>query len=128
MTKKIVICVAALALAFTVAAGVSVAGNTGPEVAKIDTPKKGGTAVTFPHKAHQAMMECAACHHTKNADGTQGPYEAGKEAKCATCHDGSLAKDVATAKKAAHKNCKGCHKKGLDGKTGPTKCGDCHKK
>jgi hypothetical protein len=128
MIKKIVLCVAALAMAFTVAVGISVAGNAGPETIKIDTPKKSKSTVTFEHKKHQGLMECAACHHTKNDDGSKGPYVAGKEAKCATCHDGSLAKDVKNAKKAAHKSCKGCHKKGLDGKKGPTKCKGCHVK
>ncbi|MBU0481387.1 MAG: cytochrome c family protein [Proteobacteria bacterium] len=115
-------------MALTFAVGASVAGNAGPETVKIDTPKKGGTSVNFDHKKHQGMAECAACHHTKNADGSKGAYEAGKEAKCASCHDGSLKDDVADAKKAAHKNCKGCHKDGVDGKTGPTKCDGCHTK
>ena len=124
MAKKIVLCLAVLAMVCGFSA-ISMAGE-GPETSTIDTPKKGKSTVTFPHWAHQATMECAACHHTKNADGTQGPYAAGSEAKCAPCHDGSLAnKKVATAKKAAHVNCKGCHK---SGKKGPTKCGDCHKK
>ena len=122
MVKKIVLCVAVLTMVCGFSA-ISMAGE-GPETLTIDTPKKSKSTVTFPHWAHQASNECATCHHTKNADGTQGPYTAGKEAKCSTCHDGSLANaKVATAKKAAHVSCKGCHKAE---KKGPTKCGDCH--
>lgn len=121
MAKKIVLCLAVLTMVCGFSA-ISMAADT----ITIATPKKGGTTVTFEHKAHQARTECASCHHTKNADGSKGPYAAGKEAKCATCHDGSMAnKKVATAKKAAHVNCKGCHKAE---KKGPTGCKDCHKK
>lgn len=122
MAKKIVLCLAVVAMVCGFAA-ISVAGE-GPETVNIETPKKSKSTVPFQHWAHQGKMECSACHHTANADGTRGAYVAGKEAKCASCHDGSMAnKKVATAKKAAHVNCKGCHK---SGKKGPTKCGDCH--
>ena len=61
--------------------------------------KKG--AVTFDHKAHSEKMDCAKCH------------------------EGTPAK-IAVDKAAAHgATCKGCH---ADGKSGPTKCNDCHKK
>ncbi|MDF1578680.1 MAG: cytochrome c3 family protein [Desulfobulbales bacterium] len=124
MTKKIVLCVAVLAMVCGFSA-IGMAGGEGPETVTIDTAKKSGSTVTFQHWAHQGRAECADCHHSKNADGSQGPYVAGAEAACKTCHDGSIAdKSVATAKKAAHKKCKGCHKE----KNGPTKCGDCHKK
>ena len=123
MSKKIVLCLAVLAMVCGFSA-ISMAGE-GPENITIDTPKKKST-VPFPHWAHQATVECGGCHHSKNADGTQGAYKAGEEGKCSSCHDGSLAnKKVATAKKAAHVNCKGCHKaKGA----GPTKCNTCHVK
>ena len=122
MAKKIVLCVAALAFVFSVAAGISVAGNAGPAemVLKTDAGKK---PATFPHKKHQDLMKCEQCHHTKAADGKQGPYVAGKEAKCASCHTAKGA-----YKKVAHKNCKGCHKAGFEGKNGPTKCKGCHVK
>lgn len=117
MVKKIVLCLAALALVCGVA-GFAVAAS-GPETITFDTAKKGGTSVSFMHHAHQGRMECAECHHTKNADGTQGGYVAGQEAKCASCHVLGKASDN------IHKNCKGCHKeKGA----GPTSCNDCHKK
>ena len=121
MSKKIVLCLAVLAMVCGFSA-ISMAGE-GPENITIDTPKKKST-VPFPHWAHQASAECGDCHHSKNADGSQGAYVAGQAGKCSSCHDGSLAnKKVATAKKAAHVNCKGCHKAE---KKGPTKCGECH--
>ena len=127
MAKKIVLCLAVLAMVCGFAT-ISIAGE-GPETVTIETPKKkvkkNPSSVAFPHWAHQTKFECAECHHTKNADGSQGPYAAGKEASCKSCHDGSIAnKKVATAKKAAHVNCKGCHKK-TDKKM--ASCGYCHK-
>jgi len=119
-----IICTAAFAFAFTCAvAGVSVASNTGPaDITLSDTGKK---PAQFPHKAHQDREKCDACHHTQNADGTQGPYVAGKEAKCKTCHNKDMAnKKLGSLKKAAHKRCKGCHK----AKGAQTKCSTCHPK
>ena len=57
--------------------------------------------VTFDHKKHSAGGDCKACH----GEGT--PVKL------------TLDKD------AAHKLCKGCHE---TKKSGPTKCGECHKK
>ncbi|MDH3394427.1 MAG: cytochrome c family protein [Desulfobulbaceae bacterium] len=119
--KKMIICTAAFAFAFTCAvAGVSVAANHGPaEMTLSDTGKK---PAHFPHKAHQDRGKCADCHHT---DGTPGSYVAGKEAKCSTCHNKDMAnKKLASFKNAAHAKCKGCHKE----HKAPTKCGTCHPK
>ena len=57
--------------------------------------------VTFDHKKHSSSGDCKACH----GEGTPGKITLGKD--------------------AAHKLCKGCHE---SKKSGPTKCGDCHKK
>jgi hypothetical protein len=106
-----------VAMAFGVmGAGAVIAAGTGPETATIKGPA-GKKEVVFNHKAHQAKAECAKCHHTKTADGKKGPYEAGKEAKCSTCHELGKPSDN------MHKNCKGCHAE----KGGPTKCDGCHK-
>jgi cytochrome c553 len=57
--------------------------------------------VTFNHKAHSGSLDCKVCH---------GDAKPGK---------------IALDKDKAHALCKDCHsKKG----TGPTKCGECHKK
>lgn len=128
MIKKSVICAAAFAFVFslTVAGGVSLAADAGPVEMTLKTAK-GKKPATFPHKKHQDMLKCGDCHHTKTADGKKGPYVAGKEGKCESCHDGkSIAnKKVANYMKAAHENCKGCHKAQ---KKGPTKCAGCHPK
>ena len=130
MIKKSVICTAALAFVFSfaVAGGVSHANNGPAEIVLKTADAKKPAA--FPHKKHQEMMKCAECHHTMTADGKKGPYVAGQEKACPTCHDGKQIKDhkVATFKNAAHQRCKGCHKEGLNGKKGPTKCSACHKK
>ena len=128
--KKIIICATAFALVFGFAfASNSIASDKGPEVMILKTAKAKKPA-TFPHKKHQDMMECKECHHTMNADGTQGPYVAGQEHKCETCHDGKKIKNKKVSKfmKAAHKKCKGCHKAGYNGKKGPKKCPACHVK
>lgn len=57
--------------------------------------------VTFDHKKHSAAGDCKVCH----GEGTPAKL--------------TLDKD------AAHKLCKECHQAK---KTGPTKCGECHKK
>lgn len=48
----------------------------------------------------------------------------GEKLGCESCHEGTPAA-IVVDKAAAHGDtCKGCHKK----QSGPTKCGDCHKK
>jgi cytochrome c553 len=87
--KKLIVAVMLVAFAFTTAYAVDVVTYES---------KKGN--VTFDHKAHSEMMDCAKCHE-------------GEPAK------------IAVDKKGAHKDtCKSCHKD----MGGPTKCNDCHKK
>ena len=78
---------------------------------------KGGSPgdVPFPHKVHQDMKNCDACHKTF-----------AKEA-------GSIEKAIAAGtlkKKDAMKVCVDCHKatKEKGAKTGPTSCKECHSK
>jgi len=122
MLKKALLLTAACALAFTVSTGVSFADN-GPEEMVLKTAA-GKKPSAFPHKAHQEKNECAACHHSQNADGTKGPYVAGEEKKCESCHNDSFANAKLNSFKAiAHERCKGCHKeKGVS-----TSCKTCHK-
>jgi predicted CXXCH cytochrome family protein len=74
-----------------------------PALAQPDTvtlEAKNGN-VTFSHKGHAGMMDCATCHGA----GTPGKLELDKD--------------------SGHKLCMDCHKeKGA----GPVKCGECHKK
>ncbi len=125
--KKMIIATAAFALVlgFGVASN-TVAADKGPADMVLKTAK-GKKPSIFPHAKHQASIDCAECHHTMTADGKQGPYDAGNIGKCESCHDGKKIKNkkVKNYMKAAHANCKTCHKKQ---KKGPTKCNGCHKK
>jgi hypothetical protein len=98
-----------MAVCFTV--GVAFAGA--PEK-PIELKNKKGT-VTYNHAKHSAVS-CQKCHH-KDA--------AGKEQSCLKCHTEKADGKKLEAKEAFHKQCKGCH---AEGKKGPTKCDECHKK
>ena len=74
----------------------------------------------FPHRQHQEVYSCTACHHAKD--------EIMVIDKCANCHTKEMSNsDVNSYKKAAHKLCKDCHKEVNDlGKDAPIKCSGCH--
>ncbi|MBU0961322.1 MAG: cytochrome c family protein, partial [Proteobacteria bacterium] len=78
----------------------------------IDAAKKAKPAL-FTHAKHQEKMECAECHHGKDADGKQVAYTEGmKIEKCESCHNkaAGMPDKLTTFKEAAHANCKECHK------------------
>ncbi|NOX26130.1 MAG: cytochrome c3 family protein [Deltaproteobacteria bacterium] len=105
-----------------ITAGVSLAKNVGPETFKLTQVKRMGS-ITFTHRKHQGRFECKTCHHTKAADGTKGPYVAGQEALCNTCHKGKR------FPRKMMKFCKTCHKKmKKEGKNPPVRCRGCHVK
>jgi predicted CXXCH cytochrome family protein len=90
---------AAVVAAFVLAAGVAVAVE--PPVTVVIDNKNG--KVTLSHKKHaDAIGDCTKCHATKDGGKIAG-----------------LNKDK------AHALCQTCHK---EGKKGPTKCAECHKK
>ena len=111
------------------ATGVAFAGSTGPEEITLQTPEAKKPA-KFPHKKHQATLKCEECHHTKDATGKKGPYVAGEEKKCDTCHNKDFANvELNSWKGIGHARCKECHKKmEKEGKNAPTKCTGCHTK
>jgi len=80
---------------------VAFAATTALAADVVTYPAKNGT-VTFNHKGHQTKMECKVCH-----------VDQAKPAKI-----------TIDSKDTGHALCKECHTQG----TGPTKCGDCHKK
>ena len=131
MLKKTLLIITACALAFCLTAGSSFATNAGPESIVLKTAKAKKPAL-FPHKKHQDTLKCADCHHSQNADGTQGPYIEGKEAKCGTCHNAENMKNekLVGEKNIGHDRCKGCHKNEAKAgnKNAPTKCNGCHVK
>ncbi|MBU0728363.1 MAG: cytochrome c family protein [Proteobacteria bacterium] len=131
MTKKTLICVAALAFLFSFGLGVSFAVDAGPAEMELTTDK-GKKPATFPHKAHQDKIKCADCHHGQDADGKQTAYTDGMAIQtCVTCHNDKMANaKLNDFKKAAHKNCKDCHtaESTAQNKPGLKKCGTCHTK
>jgi cytochrome c553 len=106
MKKLLTLCVT-LILVSSVAT-VVIATTNGPPEIKF-TPKMG--TVTLDHTAHQALTDCATCHHT------------GEYAQCKSCH--GVDPNAPAAKVAFHNLCKDCHK---EMNKGPSKCKECHVK
>ena len=138
MTRKFLLCAAALAFVFSMAigAGSCFASDPGPAEMTLKA-EKGNKPVKFGHKAHQDLYACADCHHGQDADGKQAPLAEGAAIeKCAACHNAEkMPSDdpkfkLNSFKGAAHDNCKGCHKAAAaEGNTAaPTKCAGCHPK
>ncbi len=131
MRKKLVVCAAAVSLVFSMAiAGLSIAADPGPADMTLTTQKAKKPSL-FPHKKHQETIKCGDCHHGMDADGKQVAYAEGQAiGKCESCHNESLANaKLNSYMKAAHANCKTCHKKlSKEGKKAPTKCAGCHPK
>lgn len=96
--------------------------------------KTANIPTNFNHEKHQELFECGDCHHSKNDDGTLGPYVEGEQQTCVTCHNTKdMADSIVRGKNklnsfegAAHASCVGCHYKILrEGKvSGPTKKGN----
>lgn len=141
MIKKALTCGTALAFLVFGLAFTSLAADTGPETITLTaTGSAKPKPATFPHKAHQARLKCAECHHTMK-DGKQVAYTEGmKIEKCETCHNPEKlagktkgANKLDTLKGAGHGNCVECHKEMV--KNDPAlkaknldKCTTCHKK
>jgi hypothetical protein len=89
-------------------------------------------AARFSHPVHLSLgVTCGQCHHNsehqaltdKDIEAMSDPMQL----RCASCHNSEFADPkLQTPKDAFHARCKECHKTGVDGKTGPTKCTDCH--
>ncbi len=132
MLKESMKCTVIAAVVFCfamLAAGTSIAANAGPEDITMQTAEAKKPA-KFPHKKHQATIKCEDCHHTMDAAGKKGPYVAGQEKKCETCHNKDFKNpELNSLKGAGHMNCKECHKEmEKAGKNAPTKCTGCHTK
>ena len=113
-----------MALAFMVVfTSLTFAAPKAPEKVTISEIQKKKPAVTFSHKMHGEKFGCKECHH-KWKGGDVEPE------KCSKCHGKKKEGKKPAAKKAYHKQCKGCHKKmkKKGEKTGPTSCKGCHKK
>ena len=118
LSKIVLLCVAVLVIA---GSAIAVEVSIGPADMTLQTEAARKPAI-FPHRDHQAMFACTACHHAKEEVMTID--------KCAGCHTKEISNaDVNSYKKAAHKLCKNCHKEAnKEGKAAPIKCSGCHPK
>jgi formate-dependent nitrite reductase cytochrome c552 subunit len=88
----------------------------------------------FSHPVHLKLgVACGQCHHDSQhqplTDTDIAVMENGQQLSCANCHNKDFSDPkLQTPKAAFHARCKECHKQGVDGKTGPTKCTGCHVK
>ncbi|MBC8317345.1 MAG: cytochrome c3 family protein [Desulfobulbaceae bacterium] len=131
MKKTLIFATALSFLACAAFTASAIASDKGPAdmtlESTIDAASKPKPAV-FPHAKHQETLECAECHHGKDADGKQAAYTEGmKVEKCESCHNkaAGMPAKLDTFKAVAHANCKGCHK--ATGKKELTSCKACHK-
>ena len=126
----------ALLLSFAMIAAICQAADKGPTEMILEStvdPANKKKLAFFPHAKHQGKFDCATCHHSKDADGKQVPFqEEQKIEKCASCHNtkAGINEKLDTFKKAAHARCRTCHKelKKAGREYGPTKCTGCHLK
>jgi len=130
--KKESILTAALtvALSFGMAAGAAAGGGLQAPTGPITI--EGKKPVTFDHARHLALgLKCGTCHH--DADHQPLTAEAisalpsGGQLACENCHN----QNFANAKLQRRMNvfrarCEECHRAGVGGKKGPTKCSACH--
>jgi len=88
----------------------------------------------FSHPVHMDLgVACGQCHHGSEhqplTDNEIGAMKNTAGLQCSSCHNKDFANpELQTPKAAFHARCKECHKQGVGGKTGPTKCTACHVK
>jgi len=86
----------------------------------------------FSHPKHLDMgVACGKCHHDADKKALTekdiSAMEKANQLRCASCHNKDFANaKLQTQKAIFHARCKECHKQGVDGKKGPTKCTGCH--
>lgn len=99
-----------------------------------------GTAITiegkkparFDHATHLKLgVDCGQCHHDANhqplSEAGIAAMGSGEQLRCVTCHNGKFSnKKLQKPKQVFHARCRDCHKAGVAGKKGPTKCNGCH--
>lgn len=134
--KKICILVlmvlSATALFVGTSFGTEEAGLKAPEAEIIIAGEK--KSARFSHPIHLNLgVTCGQCHHDSQhqplTDTDIAAMENGQQLSCANCHNKDFSDPkLQTPKDAFHARCKECHKQGVDGKTGPTKCTGCHVK
>lgn len=112
--------------------GTGETGMTAPDKEIIIEGEK--KSARFSHPVHlQLEVTCGQCHHDSQHQPLTaeeiGVMENSLPLRCVSCHNKDFADPkLQSAKAAFHERCKECHKQGVNGKTGPTKCTDCHVK
>ncbi len=135
MQKKMMLLGAAFAAVLTMGYGALTVSASEPLAAPTEEITiDGKKPARFNHTTHLGLgMDCAVCHHDKDykpltAEAIGAMTDAG-QLSCVSCHNDSHPKpELQSAKDVFHARCKECHTKGYEGKTGPTKCNDCHVK
>ena len=131
--KKILLFIGVGLAAASFFAGVVVAGSANAPEAEIIIKGEKKSA-RFSHPVHLKLgVECGQCHHDSGhqplTDSSIAAMENSEVLRCATCHNKDFSNSgLQSSKNAFHKRCKECHKQGVDGRKGPTKCKGCHVK
>ena len=90
--------------------------------------------VTFAHDIHSHTLGdngCGLCHHVADQNTGWLIYREGEELACKECHAARNTAGQTALREAYHGSCTACHRrmiKKTNKKTGPTTCGECHKK
>ena len=97
-----------------------------------DYSKKRRGPVRFTHKKHARdyQVSCWQCHHVYDEKQQKLIAADGMEAMCADCHELKKRGNTPGLRKAYHGRCNKCHRKmkKLKKPSGPSTCGECHKK
>ena len=115
-----------------ISVGAEATGLQAPEAEIIIAGEK--KSARFSHPVHLNIgVDCGQCHHDSNhqplTDKNIEAMDTSEQLFCASCHNKDFVNPkLKTPKAAFHARCKECHKQGVDGKQGPTKCTGCHVK
>ncbi len=137
MTAKWVLIFLAMGMCLIVAIGFndSVAQDDSYDLAHADIfGKLRRPSVYFAHDLHSDTLAdkgCGACHHVVDQISGKLIYREGEELSCKECHAAQNSAGQIALREAYHGSCTVCHRtliKENNKKTGPTTCGECHKK
>lgn len=122
----------AVVLASPLVSVVAGSENETPGYPKEEMVIEGKKPARFDHVKHlENGLSCGTCHHNKDHEEMAGEDIASMEntgqLQCVGCHNESFSNaKLNKAMSVFHAQCKECHKKGMDGKKGPTTCDGCH--
>ncbi len=90
--------------------------------------------VVFLHLLHEEALEvegCDICHHTPDKQTGKLLSIEDEELSCMECHGEREKGSIPALREAYHGSCTPCHRtrqKEKNKKSGPTTCGECHKR